>query len=357
MPYLDLHFAYKQVSENLFPHGVSNKERMWDLQFIYPDRRIYDKKLQLVQGGVNEGQTLIPQSLNVSVAPFVNLGVFEEYEPSRKFLKLHFVDMKKFTKITVIQESTLIPNTSPSLYGSCDFSTFPNGDVVVMNYPTDTMTLYDKKGKYKKSITGVVNVTNQNRGYMEVHQRKGIIALQYKTGFKFYNKNLEFLFQISTNNIENGFRTSGFYPNGDLLIGKQNQTYTRLVIDYTSKTLVTTYTTPLTSDQRDTIYLVRIEKDTTFFQRAYRGIGKSTLLEFDKNMKLISETTPPYDLTKLVSWDGKYYHTKEENGAGGLYKTFEVATNQLVLQFDMRYTLPSVYGSLRGQSETYGSYQ
>lgn len=354
MPYLDLHFAHKQVSENLFPHGIGNKERMWDLQFIYPDHRIYDKNLQLVHSG---GKELIPQSLSMSVAPFVNLGVFEEYEPSRKFLKLHLVDMKNFTKVAVIQESVLIPNTSPALYGSCDFSIFPNGDIVVMNYPADTMTLYDKKGKYKKSITGVVNVKNQNKGYMEVHQRKGIIALQYETGFKFYNKNLEYLFEISTNNVKNSFESAGFYTNGDLLINKHNITYTRLVIDYTSKTLVTTYTTPLTNDQRDTIYLVRIEKDKTFFERAYRGIGKSTLLELDKNMQLISETTPPYDLTKLVSWDGKYYHTKEDNGAGGLYRSYEIATNKLVLQFDMRYTAPSVYGSLRGQRETYGSYQ
>lgn len=354
MPYLNLHFAHKQVSENLFPHGIGNKERMWDLQFIYPDHRIYDKNLQLVYSG---GKTLIPQSLSMSVVPFVNLGVFEEYEPSRNFLKLHLIDMKNFTKVAVIQESTLIPNTSPALYGNCDFSTFPNGDIVVMNYPTDTMTLYNKKGKYKKSITGVVNVKNQNKGYMEVHQRKGIIALQYETGFKFYNKNLEFLFEISTNNIKDDFKSAGFYSNGDLLIGKQNQTYTRLVIDYTSKKLVTTYTTPLTNDQRDTIYPVRIETDKTFFERAYRGLGKSTLLEFDKNMKLISETTPPYDLTKIVSWDGKYYHTREENVAGGLYKSFEVATNKLVLVYDMRYIAPTVYGSLRGQSETYGSYQ
>lgn len=354
MPYLDLHFAHKQVSENLFPHGIGNKERMWDLQFIYPDHRIYDKNLQLVYSG---GQTLIPQALSMSVAPFVNLGVFEEYDSSRKFLKLHLVDMKTFTKVAVIQESTLIPNSSPALYGNCDFSTFPNGDIVVMNYPTDTMTLYDKKGKYKKSITGVVNVKNQNKGYMEVHQRKGIIALQYETGFKFYNKNLEFLFEIGTNNIKDSFNRAGFYPNGDLLIGKQNQTYTRLVIDYTSKNLVTTYTTPLTSDQRDTIYLVRIENDKTFFRRNYRVLGNNTLLEFDKNMKLIAETTPSYDLTKIVSWDGKYYHTKEENGAGGLYKSFEVATNKLVLVYDMRYIAPTVYGSLRGQSETYGSYQ
>ncbi|USL15801.1 hypothetical protein [Bacillus thuringiensis] len=357
MPYLDLHFAHKQVSENLFPHGIGNKERMWDLQFIYPDHKIYDKNLQLVKGGDNEGQTVIPQSLNMAVAPFVNLGVFEEYEPSRKFFKLHLIDMKNFTKVNVIQESTLIPNTSPGLYGNCDFSTFPNGDVVVMNYPTDTMTLYDKKGKYKKSITGVVNVTNQNRDFMIVHQRKGIIAIQYKTGFKFYNKNLEFLFQIGTNIVENSFSGVEFYANGDLLINLKYETYKRLVIDYTSKTLVTTYTTPLTNDQRDTIYLVRIEKDKTFFRRAYRGIGKSTLLELDKNMQLISETTPPYDLTKLVSWDGKYYHTKEDNGAGGLYRSYEIATNKLVLQFDMRYTAPSVYGSLRGQRETYGSYQ
>ena len=85
----------------------------------------------------------------MSVAPFVNLGVFEEYEPSRKLLKLHLVDMKTFTKVAVIQESTLIPNSSPALYGNCDFSTFPNGDIVVMNYPTDTMTLYDKKENTK----------------------------------------------------------------------------------------------------------------------------------------------------------------------------------------------------------------
>ncbi|MDA1577298.1 hypothetical protein PDJ96_14575 [Bacillus cereus group sp. BY17LC] len=345
MPYLDLHFAHNQVSENLFPHGIGNKERMWDLQFIYPDHRIYDKNLQLVYSG---GRELIPQSLGMDVAPFVNLGVFEEYEPSRKFFKLHLIDMKTFTKVAVIQESILIPNTSPALYGNCDFSTFPNGDIVVMNYPTDTMTLYDKKGNYKKSITGVVNVKNQNNGYMEVHQRKGIIALQYETGYKFYNKNLEFLFEISTNNIKNSFSGAGFYANGDLLINKQNITYTRLVIDYTSKTLVTTYTTPLTNDARDTIYLVRIEKDKTFFRRNYRGLGNNTLLEFDKNMKLISETTPSYDLTKIASWDGKYYHTREENSAGGLYKSFEVATNKLVLVYDMRSTSPSVYGSLRG---------
>ncbi|MDM5193555.1 hypothetical protein QUG02_11260 [Bacillus hominis] len=354
MPYLDVHFGHKQVSENLFPHGLGNKERMWDLQFIYPNHRIYDKNMQLV---LSEGRELIPQALSMSVAPFVNLGVFEAYESGSEFLKLHLIDMKKFTKINVIQESLLIPNTSPALYGSCDYSAFPNGDIVVMNYPKDTMTLYNKKGEYKKSITGVVNVTNQNKNYMEVHQRKGIIALQYETGYKFYNKNLEFLFQIGTNDVRNSFRGAGFYPNGDLLIGKQNQTYTRLVIDYTSKTLVTTYSTPLTSDQRDTIYLVRIEKDKSFFQRAYRGIGKSTLLEFDKNMQLISETTPPYNLTKLVSWDGKYYHTKEENGAGGLYRSYEIATNKLVLEYDMRSVSPSVYGSLRGQSETYGTYQ
>ncbi|PEL81160.1 hypothetical protein [Bacillus wiedmannii] len=354
MPYLDVHFGHKQVSENLFPHGIGNKERMWDLQFIYPDHRIYDKNMQLVYSG---GQTLIPQALSMSVAPFVNLGVFEEYEPSRKFVKLHLVDMKNFTKVNIIQESISIPNTMPTEYGQCDYSTFPNGDIVVMNYPTDTMTLYDKKGKYKKSITGVLNGFNQFGYRMTVHQRKGIIAIQYETGFKFYNKNLDYLFQISTNNVRNSFNGVGFYTNGDLLINKQNQTYTRLVIDYTNKTLVSTYTTPLTSDQRDTIYLVRIEKDKTFFQRAYRGIGKSTLLELDKNMQLISETTPPYDLTKLVSWDGKYYHTKEDNGAGGLYRSYEIATNKLVLQFDMRYTAPSVYGSLRGQSETYGSYQ
>ncbi len=354
MPYLDLHFAHKQVSENLFPHGIGNKERMWDLQFIYPDHKIYDKNLQLVYSG---GRTLIPQALSMSVAPFVNLGVFEEYKPGRELLNLHLIDMKKFIKINVIQESLRIPNTSPVLYGECDYSAFPNGDIVVMNYPKDTMTLYNKKGEYKKSITGVVNVRNQNSGFMAVHQKNGIIALQYKTGFKFYNKNLDFLFQMGTNNIESSFDIAGFYPNGDLLINKENQTYARLVIDYTSKKLVTTYTTPLTSDQRDTIYLVRIEKDKTFFRRNYRVLGNNTLLEFDKNMKLITETTPPYNLTKLVSWDGKYYHTKEENGAGGLYKSFEVATNKLVLVYDMPSISPSVYGSLRGQRETYGLYQ
>ncbi|WP_319618364.1 hypothetical protein [Bacillus cereus group sp. BfR-BA-01700] len=354
MPYLDLHFGNKQVSENLFPHGIGfRKDSMWDLQFIYPDHRIYDKNMQLIYSG---GREVIPQSLSMSVAPFVNLGVFEEYQPGRTFLKLHLVDMKKFTKVTIIQESLLMPNTSPALYGRCDYSTFPNGDIVVMNYPTDTMTLYDKKGINKKRITGVVNENNQY-GKMTVHQRKGIIAIQYKTGFKFYNKNLEFLFQISTNYIENSFNGVGFYPNGDLLINKRNETYTRLIIDYTSKNLVTTYTTPLTNDQRDTIYLVRIEKDKTFFERAYRGLGKSTLLEFDKNMKLINETTPPYDLTKLVSWDGKYYHTKESNGAGGLYRSYAIATNKLVLEYDMRVTAPTVYGSLRGQIETYGVYQ
>lgn len=149
MPYLDVHFGHKQVSENLFPHGLGNKERMWDLQFIYPDHRIYDKNMQLVYSG---GRTLIPQALSMSVAPFVNLGVFEEYEPGRKFLKLHLIDMKNFTKVTVIQESILIPNTSPAQYGRCDYSTFPNGDIVVMNYPTDTMTLYDKKGVNKNRL-------------------------------------------------------------------------------------------------------------------------------------------------------------------------------------------------------------
>ncbi len=351
MPYLDLHFGNKQVSDNLFPHGIGSKGKMWDLQFIYADGKVYDKNLKIVDVNGND----IPLFIGMTIAPYANLGVFEEYEVGSKTVNFDLIDMKTFKRINTITESKLIPNSYPASYGSCEANTLLNGDIIIMNYANDRMTLYDKKGVYKKSITGIFNSFSQPTGSMSVHHRKGIIAVKSGyTSLKFYDKNLEFLFQVEIPNVALSFNMSAFLPSGDLLIKeeKSGMYYRKIYIDYENKKIIKTATTPLTNDQRDGISIFDITKDKIQFRRDYRGLGNSTLLEFDNDLKLISEKTPSFFVKNLVLVDGKYYHTKDDNGRGGLFKTYEIATNKLVLQFDKSAVNPSSLRSLRGSVST-----
>ncbi|AYF06346.1 hypothetical protein MLA2C4_11890 [Bacillus mobilis] len=351
MPYLDLHFGNKQVSDNLFPHGIGSKGKMWDLQFIYADGKVYDKNLNVVDVNGNN----IPLFIGMSVAPYANLGVFEEYEVGSKTVSYHLIDMKTFKRINIITESKLIPNSYPASYGSSEAYTFLNGDLIIMNYASDMMTLYDKKGMYKKSITGIFNSFSQPTGLVSVHHRKGIIAVRNGyTGLKFYNKNLEFLFQVEIPNVSLSFKMSAFLPSGDLLIKEEKSGifFRKVYIDYENKKIIKTATTPLTNDQRDEIYLFDITKDKMQFRRDYRGLGKSTLLEFDNNLNFISETTQSFFVKNLVLVDGKYYHTKDDNGRGGLFKTYEIATNKLVLEYNKSAVSPSSLRSLRESVST-----
>lgn len=348
MPYLDLHFGNKQVSDNLFPHGIGSKGKMWDLQFIYGDFKIYDKNAK--QADVAEGNQ-IPPFLRMSAAPYTNTAVFERYDPSTKLLELVIIDMKTFKKVGEITETIDIENTSPVLYGKTDFATFLNGDIVVMNYPKKRLTLYDKKGKYKKSISDVYQESSSEMNWMMVHARKGIIACRYGNGFKFYNKNLDFLFQVEFSNVSISFLNEDFLHNGDLLIKElsQHTFYTRVVMDYENKKVVRTYSTPLTDDDRDGISLIKITKEKMYFKRDDRSIGTSSILECDNTLKLLSDTKPPYLIRNLVLVDDRYYHSLEDN----LYKTYSLATNQLVLQVQKYHTSPNTLRSLRGQAASY----
>ncbi|WP_212934962.1 hypothetical protein [Bacillus hominis] len=352
MPYLEQHFGHKQISNNLYPHGVGSKRgKMWDLQFIFGDFNIYDKNAQRADVNGNE----IPSYLRMSAAPYVNTAVFERYDASAKLLELVIIDMKTFKKVGEITETIDIENSVPVLYGKTDFATFLNGDIVVMNYPKKRLTLYDKKGKFKKSVSGIYEDSASQMNWMMVHARKGIIACRYGNGFKFYNKNLDFLFQVVFSGVSLSFLNEDFLHNGDLLIKESNphNVYTRVVMDYENKKVVRTYSTPLTDDNRDGISLIRITKEKIYFKRDDRSIGTSSILECDNNLNVLSDTNPPYLIPNLVLVDDRYYHTLEDNGRGGLYKTYSLATNQLVLQYDKSSTSPNTLRSLRGQAASY----
>ncbi|MDR4987148.1 hypothetical protein RGU74_27005 [Bacillus cereus] len=352
MPYLEHHFNHRKSSENLYPHNVgSSAFKMWDLRLLIPGNILVNKGLQKIY----EGRTVIPHTLKMSVCPPQNLGVFKLFMPGIQTVELYLIDMKKMQQITIVSESLIIPNTSPAQVGGMDFGTFINGDVVIANYARNTMKLYDKKGVFKKSVSGIVGAYTSSTDRMWINGKKGIIFIadQNRKQFRVYNKNLELIFVISHNDFSlSSSDVMGMYQNGDILLRDTSGTgFTRVYIDYVNQKLLKIIKNP----SLDNMKFLGIRRDATYFAK-----GTNIIVEVNNEMTIVSENTPNgiYGLVKL---DDDYLYTiGEETGGGGMttkvYTVFDRKTNQIAYQEKDFSNNPGIFDSLKGDEATYGTY-
>ncbi|HDR4393031.1 TPA: hypothetical protein QCP61_005169 [Bacillus cereus] len=352
MPYLEHHFNHRQLSDRLYPHGVgSSAFRMWDLRLLIPGNVLVDKGLQKIY----EGRTVIPHTITMSVCPPQNLGVFRLFMSGIQTVELYLIDMKKMQQITIVSESLIKPNTSPAQVGEMDFGTFINGDVLIANYARNTMTLYDKKGVFKKSVSGIVGGYANSSNRMWINGRKGIIFIvdENRKQFRVYNKNLELIFVISHNDFSlSSSVVMGMYQNGDVLLRSASGTsFTRVYIDYVNQKLLKI----IQNASLDNMKFLGIRRDATYFAKE-----TNTIVEVNKEMTIVSQKVTN-GIRGLVKLDDDYMYTiGEETGGGGMttkvYTVFDRKTNQIAYQVKDYSTTPGIFDSLKGDEATYGSY-